>query len=340
MIEFVRPHYFWGLLLFLPLLIIDWGGYYYRHRQRKVFADARMITRLCPEASVKRRLWQNFFFVLSMLSIIFALARPRVRNSAPVSGDGKLGIDVVFCVDVSNSMNAEDVPPNRLVFAKQIVGQCLNRLDGSRVALVIFAGGAYVRLPLTSDRAIAGELVQDLQTGLISHQGTNLSQALRLGMNALPEKTEAGRAVVLLTDGENHEEEPIEIAKELQGKDISLYTIAVGGIHGASIPDGNGSFLSDEKGELVQTKCNPQLCEELAQAGGGESFSGSSARDITISLMQALSKMPQANVADSTQKQYELFVWPALLSLLFLLIAESISMRKSRLFAGLKMFER
>lgn len=162
MIEFAYPSFLWGLVALFFLAVFGIGGLLLERRLQLRFAALTTLKRIKPEASGKRKLWQMFFSLLSIAFVLIALAAPRLRESKPSQQKGDLGVDVVFCLDISNSMGAEDLPPNRLVFAKQVVGYCMEKLEGSRVGLVLFAGGAYVRLPLTSDRIIARNMLQDV----------------------------------------------------------------------------------------------------------------------------------------------------------------------------------
>ncbi|MDY6148129.1 MAG: VWA domain-containing protein [Porphyromonas sp.] len=340
MIEFAYPSFLWGLVALFFLAVFGIGGLLLERRLQLRFAALTTLKRIKPEASGKRKLWQMFFSLLSIAFVLIALAAPRLRESKPSQQKGDLGVDVVFCLDISNSMGAEDLPPNRLVFAKQVVGYCMEKLEGSRVGLVLFAGGAYVRLPLTSDRIIARNMLQDVHQNLLSNQGTNITQALKLGESTLGKPLEAGRAIVLLTDGEDHDGTPLEIAKNIAEKNVRLFTIAVGGTNGVPIPMMDGTVLTDDEGKIVLTKSNPQLCAELAKAGKGKSFTGGSARKIVTELVSELEKLPQANVTSSSHRQYELFVYAAVVALFFLCLSQCISLRKSRLFGKLKLFDR
>lgn len=300
-----------------------------------------ILSTLKPEASPKKRLWRMSFRLLAIASLLIALAHPQTYKTEKGHKEGQLGIDAVFCIDVSQSMRAHDVPPNRLLFAKQIVDQSIQRLGGSRIGLVVFAGGAYIRMPLTADHPAARSLLGDISYDLLSNQGTNLAQAIQMAERTLgTDKEPQGRAIILLTDGENHDGTPLEEAKRVSSNKTKVYTIAIGTTQGATIPTPQGTPLTDENGNIVISKSNPQLCQEIAQAGKGESFSGSSAEQISAQLEKAFAQLPQANMWDQEESRTPLAGYAVAMGLLFLSIAHLISVRKSRLFKKLNLFER
>ena len=344
MITFLRIEIlYWGMILPAVAVLLAVWSEVRSYRARRRFASEPLPAGLLKDYSLKRRLWRYSFQILAALMLLVALSDPvsQRREADGAGSGGAKGIDVVFSIDVSNSMRATDLPPNRLLFAKQVTEACINRLEGSRVGLVVFAGGAYIRMPLSSDRGTARALLADLDYDLLSNQGTDLYGAIDLAHTTLgKERKPYGRAIVLLTDGENHEGKPREAASEAQDDGITLFTVPVGSTAGAQIPMPDGSVLLDEAGNPVITKTNPELCRALAQEAGGESFSATSAKEVTSQIMKALAALPGTTFGTAGDELNHLFAGPLTLSLIFLLLSELVVLRKSRIFTRLKIFDR
>ena len=185
MIQFAYPLLLWLLLLVPLLLFVMIAGQRRRRKQQLRFATPQMLRQIMPDRSAKRDWWRASLKLLSIALLIVALARPQLYTHAPVSSQQTVGVDLAFCIDVSNSMAARDVKPDRIGFAKQIVTHTMQQLAGSRIAMVVFAGGAYIRLPLTPDLPTARTFLADIQPGMVSNQGTNLGQALERSAQAL-----------------------------------------------------------------------------------------------------------------------------------------------------------
>lgn len=337
MIQFAYPLLLWLLLLVPLLLLVMIAGQRRRCKQQLRFATPQMLRQIMPDRSAKRDWWRASFKLLSIALLIVALARPQLYTHAPVSAQQTVGVDLAFCIDVSNSMVARDVKPDRIGFAKQIVTHTMQQLAGSRIAMIVFAGGAYIRLPLTPDLPTARTFLADIQPGMVSNQGTNLGQALERSAQALSAPSRAGKAVILLTDGEDHEgglEEGIERLKE-QG--IKAYVVTIGLPEGATIPIGE-TLLTDSLGVPVLSKPNPEITADIADATGGQSFVGSSPRAISNQLVNQLRTLPQANLSGEGDQIEELYALPTLAALILLLLANGIMRRKSRLFSRIQIF--
>ena len=230
-----------------------------------------------------------------------------------------------------------DVKPDRIGFAKQIVTHTMQQLAGSRIAMIVFAGGAYIRLPLTPDLPTAQTFLADIQPGMVSNQGTNLGQALERSAQALSAPSRAGKAVILLTDGEDHEGGLEEGIKRLKEQGIKAYVVTIGLPEGANIPIGE-TLLTDSLGVPVLSKPNPEITADIADATGGQSFVGSSPRAISNQLVNQLRTLPQANLSGEGDQIEELYALPTLAALILLLLANGIMRRKSRLFSRIQIF--
>ena len=336
MIQFAYPLLLWLLLLVPLLLLVMIVGQRRRRKQQRRFATPQMLRQIMPDRSAKRDWWRASLKLIAIALLIVALARPQLYTHAPVSSQQTIGVDLAFCIDVSNSMAARDVKPDRIGFAKQIVTHTMQELAGSRVAMVVFAGGAYI-LPLTPDLPTARTFLADIQPGMVSNQGTNLGQALERSAQALSAPSRAGKAVILLTDGEDHEGGLEEGIERLKKQEIKAYVVTIGLPDGANIPFGE-TLLTDSLGVPVLSKPNPEITAEIANATGGQSFVGSSPRAISNQLVNQLRTLPQANLSGEGEQIEELYALPMPAALLLLLLANGIMRRKSRLFSRIQIF--
>lgn len=335
---FASPQYLSLLLIILLLALLAWGGYKLRSKQLRRFAAVVQLKQLAPEVSNWRRLVRNSLLLAALASIILMLARPQIET-ATQKQDTPKGVEVMVAMDISNSMLAEDISPNRLQFTQRTLLRLLDLQRNSKFGLVYFAGNAYMQLPLTTDLAMAQTLIQEASTDMLSNQGTDIEAALNLAASSFSSQREMGRAILLFTDGETHEGEALKAAQKVSEKGIKVYTIAVGSEKGAPIP-WQGSFLTDADNKMVITRSNPTLCNEIAQAGGGELFISKKPNTLATQLDEALRKLPQAAMQTSTQSKKELFGWFALIAIVLLLLMECIMPRRNRIFAKLNLFDR
>lgn len=338
MIEFAYPQYLyllWSLSLgVLAILFALFQG----KKLRTLFASRSLSGDIMPERSTKRNIWRYAFLLLSFCATIIMMAGPRWNRATPfILSKENMGIDLVFCIDISNSMKAQDLAPNRISFAKQVATQVTNRMQGSRIGVVVFAGSAFIRTPLTSDIPIVKEMIADISPEIISQQGTDIASALRLASGSLSQKGSQSKAIILLTDGEDHEGGVEEAIKEIIDKKIRLYTIAIGSEVGATIPSEDGT-LKDVQGTEVVSKVNLDMIKHLSDSSNGQWFMKQSARDMSSHLIKVLESLPKANLGSTQVAKLELFPLFAVLAILFLLLSQVVMPRKSRLFYKVKLF--
>jgi Ca-activated chloride channel family protein len=260
------------LLLIIPVLVVFFVfNLYWKNRKQKEFGDLDLVKKLIPEYSSFKAILKFVLVALGLSAIIFALANPRLGTKMEtIKRDG---IDIVFALDVSKSMLAEDIAPNRLEKSKQIINQIINNLQGDRIGLIAYAGSAYPILPMTSDYSIGKMYLQNANTNMLSSQGTALNQAINQATNFFDDDQQS-KLLILISDGEDHGDdanEALEIAKE---KGIKIVTISVGSIKGGQIPlKENGKILGykkDSNGEIVITKMNPESLKKIAEATKGK----------------------------------------------------------------------
>lgn len=339
MFRFYSPEYLY-LLLLLPLLMAV--GYYAlrkRRIQERRFAEVPLLKQLKPEASPKRRIWRNSFLLLALVFVIGILARPQISAQQDVPKDEK-GIEAMICLDISNSMLCEDIKPNRLSFAKQVLGRLFDGMHNDKVGLIVFAGNAYTQIPITTDLSAAKQFLSDINPEMVTAQGTAIAAAIDLASKSFSDNKEIGKSIIVLTDGENHEGDAIQAAQTAREAGIRINVIGMGTTEGAPIPFGD-NYLKDGAGNLVITKFNEEMCKEIASAGDGTFFSGKSSSALVRAVESQLDKLPKAVVTSSSSSGYrEVYGWFAIAALLCLLLEFMIQERKSRFFSKIKLFDR
>ncbi len=261
MFRFANPDMFW-LLAALPLLagVFVWSAY--RRRKRLAdFGDPETVRALMPDASPGRYLTKFLFMAAAFTLIVFALARPQLGSKLK---EVKMeGIEIMLAVDVSNSMLAQDFEPNRLERTKHAINRLLEGLKQDKVGLVVFAGDAYVQLPITSDYMTARNFMRQVSPSMVSKQGTAIGAAIDVAASSFSSESEGSRVIILITDGENHEDDAVSAAKRASSKGIKIYTIGIGTPEGAPIKVGD-DFIRDEDGNMVVSKLDEAILRQIA----------------------------------------------------------------------------
>lgn len=339
-IQYQSAHYLsylWGLI---PLLLLSIYAYVQRRRLfRKMFSPENSVL-VAPLRSPWRFLLRDLLLLLVLALLIIALARPRILGKAGGS-DERLGVENMICLDISNSMLSGDVPPSRLLFARDVIKRLASLRSNDRMGLVVFAGSAFVEIPLTSDLTTLVELISLVEPSMISNQGTNISEALEAARSSFTSPQNITRTITIFTDGEDHEGDPIALAEAYRKDGILINVVGVGSKEGAPVPSQDGDYIRDEEGNIVLSKNNAELGERLAQAGGGKYFSAFRSEQLAKRLAEELQRLPQSRmeaIKDAGYiEKYEAFVWVAFaLILLQILILE----RKNKWFLALNIFKR
>lgn len=342
--HFEHIHYLW-LLGVIPLMVVF---FMLMQRRRKklmqTFAGHGMIARLQPDASRRRPIIKLVLICLGVGMLILALANPQ-RGSVLAEGDQR-GIDIAVCIDVSNSMMAQDMKPNRMERCKQVVKNMLGKLGGDRVSLVIFAGRAYIEMPLTNDYGATKMFLDQIGTDLISQQGTAIGDAIAKGMATLGYSEEEdsdppqwepnkSRAIVIISDGENHEDDALEAAKEAADQGVMVCCIGIGTTSGSQIPivDRSGKvtdWRKDIDGNVVITKLNEEMLRDIASAGNGiYTHAGNSNAAVEETLKQ-LSKLNSQKFGAAQFASYKSqYQYPLAAGLFFLLLEVFIFERRN-----------
>ena len=339
MFRFDDPIYLWLLLVIPFLVLIRFGMWRKQKKNWKKLGDKNLLKQLSPEVSPIRSMVKFVLLLAALTLIILMLARPQMGSR--VSHEKRNGIECIIALDISNSMFAQDVVPSRLEKSKMLVENLVDHFNNDRIGLVVFAGDAFVQLPITSDYVSAKMFLQNISPSLIQTQGTDIARALRVSMSSFTQQDKIGRAIILITDGEDHEGGAEDAAKEASKKGINVFILGVGGTKGAPIPTGNGGYLQDGAGETVMTALNENMCRQLAQVGNGMYIHVDNTSDAQEQLNNAIAKL-QTGQTDSVvysdfDEQFQAF---AILVIVLLIIEACILDRKNPALLKLKLFKK
>ena len=266
MLMFAEYKYLY-LLILVPVFLIGYGIMrYMRARRVKAFGDPALVEALMPSRSRSKGWVKAVLFSLAFAFFAIGLARP--RTGAKLAERNTKGAEIIVALDVSNSMLAQDYSPNRLERAKLSIARLTERLQEDRIGLVIFAGTSCVQLPVTTDYVSAKMFLNNIDTGSIPVQGTAIGDAIRLSIKSFSAQSEKSRVIVVISDGENHEDDAVGAAKQAAEYGIKVYTIGVGSPEGQPIPM-DGELLRDKDGNIVVTRLNEEMLRDIARAGGG-----------------------------------------------------------------------
>ena len=317
--KFATPEYLY-LLLLIPLLVAVYKyACYRRKRNIRRYGDPELVGKLIPAYSPARSSVVFWISLLAMALMIIALARPRY-------GKGKTtvttrGVELVVALDISNSMLADDIYPNRLEKAKRLVKRLAEQLKGNKIAMVVFAGDAYVQLPITDDFISIEMFLESISTNLVSRQGTDIGAAINMASRCFTPNDKIGKAIVLITDGENHEGGAEEAARKASESGKKVFMLGIGTTKGGRIPLGGGNFLRDRDGQVVVTKLNEEMAMEIAKAGNGMYLQVDNTNNAQKILSDQLDKMNKDETTTDVYTGYnELFVYPATLALMLLFL--------------------
>lgn len=337
MFRFEDPVYLWLLWIIPILVLIRFIGWRRRKAKLKKFGDPELLKQLMPGIS-KIRPTVKFTLLLSALALlIIMVARPQMGSK--ISHDKRQGIETIICLDISNSMLAEDVVPSRLDKSKMMIENLVDNFTNDKIGLIVFAGDAFVQLPITSDYVSAKMFLQNINPGLIQSQGTNIGQAISLACKSFTQQENVGRAIIVITDGENHEPGAAEAAQAAKKAGINVFVLGIGDTKGAPIPLGDGTYMKDNAGNTVMTALNENMCKELAQAGSGQYIHVDNTSDAEKSLNNALTRLQKGDLASVIYSEYaEQFQAVGILVILLLLLEICILDVKNPLLRNVKFF--
>ncbi len=339
MFRFANIQLLW-LLLLIPAFVAGYIAVLRRkQRQLREFGDPELMAELMPNVSRTRPTIKFTLLMLALALLIIAAARPQYGQKEKTVK--RQGIEVMFALDISNSMLAEDVAPNRLDRAKQMLSKLIDQMVDDRVGLIVFAGEAYTQLPITCDYVSAKMFLNTITPDLIRVQGTAIGDAIMTSIASFgSEESDASRAIILITDGENHEDDAIAAAKAANEKGIKIFVVGIGKPDGSPIPiPGTNNFRKDRTGNVVVSKLNEQMCRDIAAAGQGMYVRCDNTNTATRALQKELDTLATSEIETKVyadyNEQYQGFV---LLALLILLIDFFIFNRKNKALTRLDIF--
>ena len=339
MLRFEDPSYLWLLWLIPVLVLVRLVGWRRRKAKLKRLGDPELLKQLMPNIS-KYRPTVKFVLMLAALALLIVMvARP--QRGSKSAHDKRHGIETILCLDISNSMLAQDVAPSRLDKSKMLIENLVDNFNNDKIGLIVFAGDAYVQLPITSDYVSAKMFLQNINPSLIQTQGTNIGEAIALASKSFSQQENVGRAIIVITDGENHEEGAQEAAAAANKQGVNVFILGIGNPQGAPIPMGDGSYLKDHSGNTVMTALNEQMCRELAQAGKGEYIHVDNTSDAERKLNDDITKLQKGDVTSVVYSAYdEQFQAVGILVILLLIIEICINEIKNPLLKNIKLFNK
>jgi Ca-activated chloride channel family protein len=338
--RFANPDFLY-LLLLLPLMIIIFiiSGIRRRRTIRK-FGDQKLVTDLLPELSSVRPALKFVILMVAVISSVIVLARPQFGSK--IEDVKKQGVEVIIALDVSNSMLAEDIQPNRLTRAKQAISRLVDNLDNDKIGLIVFAGDAYTQIPVTTDYVSAKMFLSSISPEMVPKQGTAIGSAISLGIRSFTPGDDKSKALIIITDGENHEDDPVAESEEASEAGIIIHTIGIGSEQGVPVPvisGGSKDFLKDIDGNTVISRLDEEILRKVALSSGGNYVRASNSNIGLDEIYNEIGKMKkqelESTIYTEYNDQFQIFAAMAIILLIFEFI---IMDRKNRRLANIRLF--
>lgn len=339
MFRFEEPTYLY-LLAALPLIaILRWLLERKQQKRLKLFGDPTLLRQLMPDVSRMRPVMKFWMLLAALALIIVMMARPQMGTR--ISHEKRTGIESIIAMDISNSMLAEDVTPSRLDRTKMMVENLVDNFTDDKIGLIVFAGDAFVQLPITSDYVSAKMFLSEIDPSLIATQGTDIATAINMAANSFTQQQGVGKAIIVVTDGEDHEGGALEAAKAAKKKGMRVYVLGVGSDKGAPIPLGNGDYMKDKTGNTVMTKLNEDMCRQIAEAGGGAYIhvdnNSNAQRQLDNELAKLSKKEMQSTIYSDFDEQFQAF---GIIAIILLILEICILESKNPIARRLNIFGR
>lgn len=333
MYELENPSYFFYLAIIPAILLLFWIYVYWRKKARKKLAQADLLPALIPEFSKRKSIFKLILMLFVLSFIIVALVNPRIGSKLETVK--RKGIDLVFALDVSKSMLCEDIRPNRLKKAKHIISKIIDKLSGDRIGIVVYAGKAYPQLPITTDYTAAKMFLENTNTDIVPTQGTAIGDAIDMAKSYFESRKKNNQAIIIISDGENHQEGALEAAKEISKEGIKIYSIGIGTPEGGPIPiERNGfrtGFKKDQNGNVVVTKLDRKILQKIAITGNGEYINGINTNQVVGIVKKSIEELEKQEFEAKIFSDYEdWFQFPLALAFIFVFMEFFIPEKKSK----------
>jgi len=339
--RFANPDFLY-LLLLLPVLIVLYIiNEFRKNRALKRLGNLEMVRKLVPEMSKIRPLIKFILQLVALSAGIIVLSRPQFGSK--IEDVKKHGVEVIIALDVSNSMLAGDIQPDRLTRAKQAISRLVDNLDNDKIGLIVFAGDAYTQIPVTTDYISAKMFLSTINPYMVPKQGTAIGAAINLGIRSFSPGEEKSKAMIIITDGENHEDDPVASAEEASKAGIVIHTIGIGSTDGVPISvinNGKKDFLKDKDGKTVITKLDEEILKKIAASSNGSYVRASNSNIGLDEIFSEIKKMKKQELESTMYTEYnDQFQIFAAIMILLLLIEFLIMERKNRRLANIRLFK-
>lgn len=341
MIKFEDISYLYGLLAIPVFFVIFYWMMLQRKKRLKKLGELKLVKKLMPELPKSKLWWKFGIYIIIYTLLIFGLANPQIGSK--LEKVERQGVDLMIALDVSNSMLAEDIKPNRLERAKRAISKLVDNLQGDRIGIVVFAGRAYTQLPITSDYSAAKLFINTIDTDIVPTQGTSIGQAISLSMEAF-EKSDHEKAIIIITDGEDHDDDPVTAAEDAAKNNVSIYTIGIGLPEGAPIPTySNGKqtgFKKDLNGKTVVTKLDELTLQKIAAAGKGIYVRANNTTAGLKDVFERINKMDKKKYESKVFSDYEdRFQYFLALAMIILVLEQFVTDKRSKWAGRFNIFE-
>jgi Ca-activated chloride channel family protein len=339
--RFANPEYLYLLLLLPVMTAIFVFDQVRRRNSLKKLGESAMIGRLIPEISRIRPVIKFIFLLIGISAIIIMLARPQFGSR--LEEVKKQGVEVIIALDVSNSMLAEDIQPNRLTRAKQAISKLVDNLENDKIGLIVFAGDAYTQIPITTDYISAKMFLSTINPDMVPKQGTAIGAAINLAERSFSPGEGKSKAIIIITDGENHEDDPVYEAEAASKAGIVIHTIGIGSTEGVPVPvttGGRRDYLKDPEGATVITKLDEDILKKIAISAGGNYIRASSSSIGLDEIFSDIKKMKKDELESTMYTEYnDQFQIFAAIALFFLILEIIIMDRKNRKLQNVRLFK-
>ena len=339
--RFANPVFLY-LLLLLPVVVLLYIINELRIRKAlKRLGDSNLVGGLMPEMSRIRPLIKFLLQLIAFSAGVIMLSRPQFGSK--IEDVKKQGVEVIIALDVSNSMLAEDIQPDRLTRAKQAISRLVDNLDNDKIGLIVFAGDAYIQIPITTDYLSAKMFLSAINPNIVPKQGTAIGAAINLGVKSFSPGEGKSKAMIIITDGENHEDDPVKDAEDASKAGIVIHTIGIGSTDGVPIPviiNGRKDYLKDADGNIVITKLDEEILKKIALSTNGNYVRASNSNIGLDEIYAQIKKMKKQDLESTMYTEYndQFQIFAAIA--LFLLIVDFIIMdRKNRRLANIRLFK-
>lgn len=339
--RFANPDFLYLLLLLPVFILLFILNEVRKKRALNSLGDIKLVGNLVPELSRSRPVIKFLLLLLALASGVIMLSRPQFGSK--LEDVKKQGVEVIIALDVSNSMMAEDIQPNRLTRAKQAISRLVDNLDNDKIGLIVFAGDAYTQIPITNDYISAKMFLSSISPEIVPKQGTAIGAAINLGMRSFSPGEGKSKAMIIITDGENHEDNPVSNAEEAAKAGIIIHTIGIGSSDGVPVPltiNGKKDYLKDAEGNTVITKLDEDILKKIAMSTNGSYVRASNSNIGLDEIFNEIRKMKKQELESTMYTEYndQFQIFAAIM--FFLLILEFILMdRKNRKLANIRLFK-